>query len=36
MKCEDVARGPPYAEEDQTLTYENGKYTISYKNKTIR
>ena len=36
MEYEDVAIGmPAYAEEDQTLTYENGKYTISYKNKTI-
>jgi len=36
MEYEDVAIGmPAYAEEDQTLTYENGKYTISYKNKTL-
>lgn len=36
MEYEDVAIGmPAYAEKDQTLTYENGKYTISYKNKTI-
>ena len=36
MEYEDVAIGmPSYAEEDQTLTYENGKYTISYKNKTL-
>lgn len=36
MEYEDVAIGmPAYAEEDQTLTYENGKYTLSYKDKKI-
>jgi len=36
MEYEDVAIGmPAYAEEDQTLIYENGKYKLSYKNKVL-
>jgi hypothetical protein len=36
MEYEDVAVGmPAYAEDDQTLIYENGKYTLSYKNKKL-
>lgn len=33
MEYEDVAVGmPAYAEEGQTLTYEDGKYKLSYEN----
>lgn len=36
MEYEDVAVGmPAYAEEDQLLTYNNGKYTLVYKNKLL-
>ncbi|KGR90204.1 RocC [Ureibacillus massiliensis 4400831 = CIP 108448 = CCUG 49529] len=36
MEYEDVNVGmPAHAEEDQTLTFEDGKYKLSYKDKTI-
>jgi len=36
MEYEDVAIGmPAYAEEDQTLSYENGRYKLSYKDKKL-
>ncbi len=36
MEYEDVAVGmPAYAEEDQTISYEHGKYTLSYDNKIL-
>ncbi|MEK9196813.1 DUF1850 domain-containing protein [Lysinibacillus halotolerans] len=36
MEYEDVAVGmPAHAEEDQTLSYENGKYKLAYKNKIL-
>lgn len=36
MNYEDVSIGmPAYAEEGQTLTYKNGKYTLYYDNRFI-
>lgn len=37
MEYEDVAVGmPAYAEEGQTLTYENGRYKLSFNNKKLK